>query len=253
MIPLLFGGGRERLSLLCVGAHSDDIEIGAGGLILTLAHSLPGLSVHWCVLSAAGPRADEARASAADFLSGVDDATVEIGGFEDGYFPDQSRDIKLWLAEVRSRFSPDMVLVHARDDAHQDHRELNRLVWNLFRDQLILEYEIPKWDGDMGRPNVFAEIPAWALERKIELLLRHFGTQRAKDWFDAETFRGMARIRGVESRACSRYAEAFFLRKAVIGPAGAQAPGRRAASSWRRTDAPPAPPRHTAATDASDI
>lgn len=218
MIPLLLGGAGARLSLLCVGAHSDDVEIGAGGLILTLARSVPGLAVHWCVLSAPGARADEARASAAAFLAEVENPTVEIGDFEDGYFPDQSRDIKLWLADVRSRFTPDVVLVHAREDAHQDHRELNRLVWNLFRDQLVLEYEIPKWDGDMGRPNVYAELPVWALERKVELLLRHFGTQRAKDWFDAETFRGLARLRGMEARAESRYAEAFFVRKATLRP-----------------------------------
>jgi LmbE family N-acetylglucosaminyl deacetylase len=219
VIPLLLGGSGKRLSILCVGAHSDDIEIGAGGLILTLARSVPDLAVHWCVLSASGPRADEARASAAAFLAEVKNSTVEIGDFEDGYFPDQSRDIKLWLADVRGRCSPDVVLVHTREDAHQDHRELNRLVWNLFRDHFVLEYEIPKWDGDTGRPNVYVEIPSWALDRKVDLLLRHFGTQRSKDWFDAETFQGLARLRGLEARAESRYAEAFYVRKAMIRPA----------------------------------
>ena len=222
MIPLLLGAGRaaERLSLLCIGAHSDDIEIGAGGLVLALAKAVPQLSVRWCVLSAPGPRADEARASAAAFLDGVADAEVEIGGFEDGTFPDQSRAIKLWLADVRSRFVPDVVLVHRRGDAHQDHRELSKLAWNLFRDHLLLEYEIPKWDGDLGQPNVYVELPDWALDRKVELLLEHFGTQRSKDWFDAETFRGLARLRGLEARAASRYAEAFFVRKAVIALGG---------------------------------
>jgi LmbE family N-acetylglucosaminyl deacetylase len=219
VIPLSLGEGRQRLSLLCIGAHSDDIEIGAGGLVLTLARAIPQLAVHWCVLSASGPREAEARAAAADFLAGLENPVVEIGDFEDSYFPEQSRDLKLWLADVRRRFTPDVVLVHGREDAHQDHRELNRLVWNLFRDQLVLEYEIPKWDGDIGRPNAYVPLPAWALDRKVELLLRHFGTQRSKDWFDAETFRGLARLRGLEARSESRYAEAFFLRKAVIIPA----------------------------------
>ena len=218
MIPLFLGEGRRRISILCVGAHSDDIEIGSGGLLLTLARTIPELSVHWCVLSAVGARAAEAKASAEDFLRGVDRCVVELGGFDDSYFPEQSREIKGWLADVRKRFAPDLVLVHGRSDAHQDHRELNRIAWNLFRDQLVMEYEIPKWDGDLGQPNFYVELPSWALERKIELLLRHFGSQRAKDWFDAETFRGLARLRGMEARSESRYAEAFVVRKAVISP-----------------------------------
>lgn len=217
MIPLGLGG-REELSLLCIGAHSDDIEIGAGGLVLTLAQRIPRLSARWCVLSAPGARADEARAAAADFLAGAADTAVEIGGFEDGTFPDQSRAIKLWLADVRARFSPDVVLTHRRGDAHQDHHELSGLAWNLFRDHLLLEYEIPKWDGDLGQPNLYVELAPEILDRKVELLTRHFGSQRSKDWFDAETFRGLARLRGMEARAASRYAEGFFLRKAVLAP-----------------------------------
>jgi LmbE family N-acetylglucosaminyl deacetylase len=216
--PLSLLQGRERLSLLCIGAHSDDIEIGAGGLVLMLTKAVPKLDVHWCVLSGAGSRAAEARASAEAFLHGADRSSIELGGFEDTCFPDQSRDIKVWLADVRSRFAADMVLVHGREDAHQDHRELNRLAWNLFRDHFILEYEIPKWDGDLGQPNFYAPLEPWVLEHKIVLLMRHFGTQRSKDWFDAETFRSLARIRGMECRAESRYAEAFMVRKALIAP-----------------------------------
>jgi LmbE family N-acetylglucosaminyl deacetylase len=227
--PLILGAGAERLSLLCIGAHSDDIEIGAGGLILTLARAIPELEVHWCVLSAPGPRAEEARASAAAFLESAARRTVEVADFDDTHFPEQSREIKAWLAGVRGRFSADVVLVHAREDAHQDHRELNRLAWNLFRDELILEYEITKWDGDLGRPNVYAALEPWALERKVELLMRHFGSQRSKDWFDPETFRGLARIRGMECRAPSRYAEAFTVRKAMIAQAAAAVPAVRAA------------------------
>ena len=131
-------------------------------------------------------------------------------------FPSQSPAIKSWLIDVRSRFSPDVVLVHGRDDAHQDHRELAALAWNLFRDQAILEYEIPKWDGDLGRPNIYAAMEAAVMGRKIELLIRHFGSQRSKDWFDPETFRGLARLRGMECRAPERFAEAFVARKLRI-------------------------------------
>ena len=143
------------------------------------------LEVHWCVLSAPGPRAAEAKASAAAFLPGAASTRIELGEFEDGLFPYQGREIKAWLEDVRTRVDPDVVLTHRRDDAHQDHREICQLTWNLFRDHLILEYEIPKWDGDLGRPNVYMPLTAAVLERKIELLHAHFGTQRSKQWFDA--------------------------------------------------------------------
>jgi LmbE family N-acetylglucosaminyl deacetylase len=206
----------ERLSVLCLGAHSDDIEIGAGGTIISLIASGVRLDVHWCVLSAAGPRASEARASANAFLQGAERYEIELGEFEDSYFPDQSRAIKEWLIGVRSRVSPDLVLTHTRNDAHQDHREINQLTWNLFRDHLVLEYEIPKWDGDLGQPNIYVPLAAKAMDRKISLLHEHFGTQRSKDWFDRATFEGLARLRGVECRAPESYAEAFFMRKARL-------------------------------------
>lgn len=208
--------GRERLSLLCIGAHSDDIEIGAGGLILTLLGAGVPVDVQWCVLSAPGEREAEARASAADFLAGAAGRRVDIGAFADSLFPSQSPAIKSWLSEVRARFAPDLVLVHSRDDAHQDHRELAGLAWNLFRDHIILEYEIPKWDGDLTRPNLYAALDAAVMDRKITLLLRHFGSQRSKDWFDPDLFRGLARLRGMECRAPERYAEAFTGRKIRI-------------------------------------
>jgi LmbE family N-acetylglucosaminyl deacetylase len=206
----------EQLSVLCLGAHSDDIEIGAGGTIISLIASGVRLNVHWCVLSAAGPRASEARASAEAFLQGAERYAIELGEFEDSYFPSQSRAIKDWLIDVRDRVSPDLVLTHTRNDAHQDHRELNHLTWNLFRDHLVLEYEIPKWDGDLGQPNVYVPLTAKAIDRKISLLHEHFGTQRSKDWFDRATFEGLARLRGVECRAPEFFAEAFFMRKARL-------------------------------------
>jgi len=205
----------ERLSVLCLGAHSDDIEIGAGGTILGWIAAGVQLDVHWCVLSAAGPRTGEARESAAAFLAGADRQKVELTEFKDGFFP-YSGEVKAWIEGLKSRVQPDVILTHRRTDAHQDHREVCALTWNSFRDHLILEYEIPKWDGDIGQPNFYMPVEAAVLERKIALLHEHFGTQRSKDWFDAETFRGLARLRGLECRAASGYAEAFFVRKARL-------------------------------------
>lgn len=203
----------EHLTVLCLGAHSDDIEIGAGGTIISLIAAGVRLSVHWCVLSAAGPRGDEAKASAQAFLSGAETAQIELGDFEDSYFPEQIRAIKQWLIDLRGRIAPDVVLTHTRKDAHQDHRAVNQLTWNLFRDHMVLEYEIPKWDGDLGQPNAYVPLTKEAMERKISLLREHFGTQRSKDWFDRGTFQGLARLRGMECRAPDQYAEAFYLRK----------------------------------------
>ncbi|WP_036584514.1 PIG-L deacetylase family protein, partial [Brucella anthropi] len=150
---------------------------------------------------------------ARDFLRGIDRFNIHLASFEDSYFPAQSREIKQWLIEQRGRGQPDMVFTHRHGDAHQDHRTVNELTWNLFRDQVILEYEIPKWDGDLGQPNAYSALPAAIMDRKIDLLMKHFGTQRSKDWFDAETFRGLARLRGMECRAPETYAEAFHARK----------------------------------------
>jgi len=214
MRPLQLGTAGARLSVLCLGAHSDDIEIGAGGTMLSMIARGVRLEVHWCVLSASGDRAHEAQASAADFLSQAASAKIEIMAFRDGFFPEQGEDIKSWCETLKARLNPDLILTHYRDDAHQDHRQICRLTWNTFRDHCILEYEIPKWDGDMGQPNVYMPVSAEALGRKIELLNLHFGSQRSKQWFDEETFRGLARIRGMECR--ERYAEAFFARKVAL-------------------------------------
>jgi LmbE family N-acetylglucosaminyl deacetylase len=207
----------DRLSVLCLGAHSDDIEIGAGGLILDWIAAGVLLNIHWCVLSASGARAAEAEASAASFTAGAESVRVELAQFKDGIFPYSGADVKGWIEGLKAKISPDVVLTHRRDDAHQDHREVCKLTWNSFRDHLILEYEIPKWDGDLGRPNFYAPLEKSAMNRKIDLLLEHFGTQRSKDWFDAETFRGLARLRGMECRSPSGYAEAFVLRKGRLG------------------------------------
>jgi len=202
---------EQPLSVLCLGAHSDDIEIGAGGTLLTLIGQNRSLSIDWCVFSACGKREDEAHNSARSFLTGVRISNIHLGHFKDSDFPSQREAIKEWLLEIRANTTPDIVFTHTRQDAHQDHREINQLTWNLFRDSLILEYEIPKWDGDFGTTNAYVALSDEALTRKIELLDMHFASQGSKDWFDAETFRSLARLRGMECRA--RYAEAFNIRK----------------------------------------
>jgi LmbE family N-acetylglucosaminyl deacetylase len=213
MRGLTLAGGRSSLELLCIGAHSDDIEIGLGGTILGLIESGVDLRVHWCVCSAEGQRADEARASATDFLAGAREYRLHIGALADSYFPSQARDLKHWLAAIREQAEPDIVFTHQSEDAHQDHRQVSEATWNLFRDHMILEYEIPKWDGDLTRPNMYVALTEQQMERKAALLKQHFGTQRSKDWFDADTFKGLARIRGMECRASERYAEAFHMKK----------------------------------------
>jgi LmbE family N-acetylglucosaminyl deacetylase len=216
MRPLQLARRGEKLSILCLGAHSDDIEIGAGATILELISSGVRLEVLWCVLSANGPRAGEAEASAKAFLAGAAEAEIKLGQFRDGYFPYQGAEVKGWIEALKPQFDPDLIFTHRRDDAHQDHREVCKLTWNAYRDHLILEYEIPKWDGDLGQPNMHMPVSAASMERKIQLLHEHFGTQRSKDWFDAETFRGLARLRGMECRAPERLAEGFVLRKARL-------------------------------------
>lgn len=217
MKALQFALTGERLSVLCLGAHSDDIEIGVGATLLTLLARGIQLEVKWCVLSSGGgSRENEARASASDFLADAARTDIEVLNFKDGLFPEQGETIKSWFEKLKLRTNPDIIFTHRRDDAHQDHRTVCRLTWNTFRDHSIFEYEVPKWDGDIGQPNTYVPVSTIALQRKIDLLTKHFATQRSKHWFDAETFRGLARLRGMECRALENYAEAFFVRKFVL-------------------------------------
>jgi LmbE family N-acetylglucosaminyl deacetylase len=216
MKSLQFAATGGRLSVLCLGAHSDDIEIGVGATLLTIIGRSIQMDVQWCVLSGAGDREQEARASAADFLSDTARANIEVLAFKDGLFPEQGEAIKSWFEGLKTRTNPDVIFTHRRDDAHQDHREVCRLTWNTFRDHCILEYEVPKWDGDMGQPNLYVPVVASVLQRKIDLLMKHFKTQGSKQWFDAETFRGLARLRGMECRASESYAEALYARKLIL-------------------------------------
>ena len=216
MQSLAFGKPGQTLKVLCLGAHSDDIEIGVGGTLLGWIASGAKLDVHWCVLSACGPRRAEAMAGADAILEGAAARRIKCAEFRDGHFPHQGAKIKAWIENLKTRVNPDVVFTHRGDDAHQDHREVSRLTWNTFRDSVVLEYEIPKWDGDLGQPNFYVGMSEEIMEEKIKILQACFGTQRSKDWFDADTFRGLARLRGMECRAPGRFAEGFVARKLLI-------------------------------------
>jgi LmbE family N-acetylglucosaminyl deacetylase len=216
MLRLGASGGQPVRRVLAIGAHSDDLEIGCGGTLLALCRAEPGVSVHWLVLAAPGERGDEARESASALLAGVEGQTVEIHSLRDGYLPHAAAEVKDVFEELKARVDPELVLTHTRDDLHQDHRLACELTWNTFRDHLILEYEIPKWDGDVGRPNVYVPLSDELVHEKLEILSAHFGSQSGKHWFDTDLFRGLMRIRGMECRAPSGFAEAFFVRKLTL-------------------------------------
>lgn len=213
MIELKIPASAAPLRVLCLGAHSDDIEIGCGATILNLARSRRRLDVRWVVWSASGTRASEARRGARRFLGPKASDAVRLHAFRDGYFPSEFSAIKDSFETLAREFRPDVVFTHARDDRHQDHRVISDLTWNTFRNQIILEYEIPKWDGDLGQPNFFVPVSRSIALRKTKALIEVFGTQRSKDWFSEETFLGLMRLRGMECRAPEAYAEAFRARK----------------------------------------
>jgi LmbE family N-acetylglucosaminyl deacetylase len=202
--------------LLAVGAHADDIEIGCGATILRLAAEHPGLSVDWLVLSGHGDRAGEAADSAAAFLAGAGATRVMVEGFRDGFFPYDGGAVKERFERLKAEVAPDLVLTHRLEDRHQDHRLVAELTWNTFRDHLILEYEIPKYEGDLGRPNLYVPVGQEHGERKVELLRKCFPSQAGRSWFSDDTFWATLRLRGIECNAPGRYAEAFQARKLVL-------------------------------------
>ena len=218
MIPFWLQRPPAQLRVLLLGAHSDDIEIGAGGTLLRLIAELPAVAVRWVVLSSTEARATEARRSAAAFLTGAHAVEVAVERFRENFFPWIGAEIKEYFERLKAAFEPDVVLTHAREDRHQDHRVVSDLTWNAFRDHLILEYEIPKYDGDLGAPNLFVPLSETLARRKVELLLQHFASQRERHWFDEATFLGLMRVRGVETGGVERFAEAFHCRKLILQP-----------------------------------
>ncbi len=220
MLPLQLSPApvEGSLSVLAIGAHADDIEIGCGGTLLSLAEAYPGATVTWIVLSGDGKRAGEAKASAADFVAGFDSSRIVIKAFRDGYFPYDGAEVKDYFEELKGEVEPDVVFTHQRSDLHQDHRIVCELTWNTFRDHLILEYEIPKYDGDLGSPNLFVPLDEAISRRKIKALLTHFATQLDRRWFTEDLFLATLRLRGMESNSPTGYAEAFSCRKLVVSP-----------------------------------
>jgi LmbE family N-acetylglucosaminyl deacetylase len=206
----------EVLTVLCLGSHSDDIEIGCGGTILRLREQYPHCMFHWVVFSAAGVRRDEAQRAAKLFVDPSHLKTPVLHAFPDGFLPFVGADVKKVFEELKREISPDLIFTHYGKDAHQDHRLISELTWNTFRDHFILEYEIPKYDGDMGRPNTFVPLDSDLSEQKVRHLLEAFQSQRGKRWFQRETFFSLLRLRGMECNAPSGYAEAFYCRKMVL-------------------------------------
>jgi LmbE family N-acetylglucosaminyl deacetylase len=199
--------------ILCLGAHSDDIEIGCGGTVLRLTEENPKLEFFWVVFGASSVRKHEALQSAQLFLQNAKNFRIVVKGFRDSFFPYQGKAIKEFFASIAKRFRPDLILTHYRDDLHQDHRLISDFTWNHFRDHFILEYEIPKYDGDLGSPNFFVALDEATCKKKTQYLLSAFTSQCGKHWFTDDTFRALLRLRGLESNSETRYAEAFYSRK----------------------------------------
>lgn len=211
-LKLAVESGRPPV-VLCLGAHCDDVEIGCAGTLLRLRVQQPSAEIHWAVLTSTPERRLETLEGARRILG--DDAArrVHIDSFRDGYLPHEGAAVKDRFEALKREVAPDLIFTHYRNDLHQDHRLVNELTWNTWRNHTILEYEIPKWDGDLGQPNVFVPISAEHVEQKVKTVLEVYATQASKGWLDADTLRGLMRLRGVESNAKDRFAEAFYARK----------------------------------------
>lgn len=207
-------------TILCLGAHADDIEIGCGGTLLTLGANRPGAKVYWVVLSAGGERREEARRSAEAFTAAFAGREIVLGEFRDGFLPYDGGAAKDFFENLKQTIRPDLIFTHHGRDLHQDHRLVAELTWNTWRDHFILEYEIPKYDGDLGAPNVFVPLDDHGVRTKCRFLQQYFQTQSPKPWFDDDTFRGLARIRGIECNSPTGFAEGFYGRKITLDPLG---------------------------------
>lgn len=210
------GGASTSLNVLCLGCHSDDIEIGCGGTIFRLAQQHPGSTFHWIVFSAIGVREAEAQRAANLFVGAGALRGPLLKAFRDGFMPFAGAEVKAVFEELKLAVSPDLILTHYRKDAHQDHRLISELTGNTFRDHLILEYEIPKYDGDLSQPNFYVPLPEELCQKKVRYIMEVFQSQRTKRWFEESTFLGLMRLRGMECNSPSGYAEAFHCRKLVF-------------------------------------
>lgn len=216
MLKLNFArNDRDSLTVLCLGAHCDDIEIGCGGTLLQLKQKIAGVKFHWVVFSASGPRGQEAKQAAELFTAGCDREIV-LKAYRDGFLPYDGGEVKGFFEEMKGQVNPDLIFTHWSGDAHQDHRCISELTWNTFRNHLILEYEIPKYDGDLGRPSVFVPLESEIHQKKIGYIMDAFQSQHAKRWFQPDTFLSLMRLRGMECNSPSDYAEAFYCRKIVL-------------------------------------
>ena len=217
MRPLsTLGSGSSHLNVLCLGAHSDDIEIGCGGTILHLSERYPNAVFHWVVFSAVGVRETEAKAAVARFVPADRLKGPQLKAFRDAFMPFLGAEVKAAFEELKAAVSPDLIFTHNGKDAHQDHRLLAELTWNTFRDHLILEYEIPKYDGDLGQPNLFVPLASDVCNKKVRYIMDSFASQHSKPWFREDTFLSLMRLRGMECNSPSGYAEAFYCRKIVL-------------------------------------
>jgi len=207
----------NNLKILCIGAHCDDIEIGCGGTLLSILRENIHTEIHWVVCSSGRRREKEARSSAGLFLKQAEKKKIEIKNFRNGYFPYIGDKLKNYLENIKTKTFPDLIFTHYRNDLHQDHRIISELTWNTFRNHLILEYEIPKYDGDFGNPNCFVSISETIRNQKISNILGSFKTQSDKHWFKKELFLSIMRIRGMECCSETEYAEAFYCRKVLLG------------------------------------
>jgi LmbE family N-acetylglucosaminyl deacetylase len=205
--------GARRI--LCLGAHSDDIEIGCGGTILHLTQLSDQLEVYWLVFSSNPQRAREAESSARAFLKRAKHKTIVVKSFRDGFLPYVGAQVKDCFEELKRSFTPDLIFTHCRHDLHQDHRAVCELTWNTWRNHQILEYEIPKYDADLRSPNLFVPLSKTVCQRKTKALMKYFGTQRNKQWFTEDLFLGLLRLRGIESASPTQFAEGFYSRKMV--------------------------------------
>lgn len=217
MIKFNFSKDKDStLKILCLGAHSDDIEIGCGGTILRLLEEVEKVEVKWVVFSAVGQRAEEVNKSAKLFLAHASKKNVVVKHFRESFFPYIGSEIKDYFEEIKGKIKPDIIFTHYRYDLHQDHRLVSELTWNTFRDHFILEYEIIKYDGDLGVPNLFVHLNEQKCKKKIDIIIEAFKTQNKREWFTPDAFFSILRIRGIESKAPEKYAEAFYCRKVII-------------------------------------